>query len=178
MGPCGAAICRVTAYAQATISLMSNLEHDMDATGPLANLEAALNNQLLLSGGDETIEATAAIILSAIEPALRQTVFDLADQAATEVAAQLPDHSVDVVVVDGDPTLKVSAVESETGVEHDEDYEARISLRLPPSLKNLIEESAGSTGDSVNSWLVKAVSNRVNVRQRPSGTRVTGTIDL
>jgi len=150
----------------------------MDTTGPLASLEAAVNNQVMLSGGDESVEAAVEAILASLEPALRQAVFDLAEQASVEVAAQLPNHSVDVVIVDGEPSLRIATADSDEPVASGEDYEARISLRLPPSLKHLIEESAGETGDSVNSWLVKAVSNRVKVRERSSGTRVTGTIDL
>lgn len=150
----------------------------MDTTGPMAHLEAAVNNQLMLAGGDDAAEAAAEAILNSLEPALRQIVFDLAEQAATEVSAQLANHRVEVVISDGEPALRVSQEESSESVAADEDYEARISLRLPPSLKHLIEESAGETGDSVNSWLVKAVSSRVRVRQRESGTRVTGTIDL
>jgi predicted HicB family RNase H-like nuclease len=144
----------------------------------LAGLEAAVSNQLLLSGGDEAVESAAEAILASLEPALRQVVFDLAEQAAVEVAAQLPGHKIDVVIADGEPSLRVSSAESDDSVASNEDYEARISLRLPPSLKNLIEASAGETGDSVNSWLVKAVSNRVKIRERQAGTRVTGTIDL
>jgi len=41
----------------------------------------------------------------------------------------------------------------------------------------LIEESAGDAGDSVNSWVVKAVSSNVRVLKRSSGTRITGTFD-
>lgn len=150
----------------------------MDATGIMAGLEAAVGNQVMLSGGDESVEAAVEAILGSLEPALRQAVFELAEQAALEVTAQLSGHRVEVVLSEGEPTLRVSAVEGDDPVPTNEDYEARISLRLPPSLKHLIEQSAGETGDSVNSWLVKAVSNRVNVRERQSGTRVTGTIDL
>ena len=121
------------------------------------------------------MEAAADALLAALEPALRAAAVDLAEQGAIELNAQLPGHRIDVVIADGEPSLKASLDDSDVPV--DNDYEARISLRLPGKLKKLIEESAGDTGDSVNSWVVKAVSSNVRVRKRSSGTRITGTLD-
>lgn len=148
----------------------------MDISSTMTQIESAVANQIVLSGSDESVEAAAEALLAALEPALRQVVFDLAEQAAEEVNAQLPGHRVDVVIAEGEPVLKVS-IEDSDPVGTDEDYEARISLRLPGKLKELIEESAGDAGDSVNSWVVKAVSSNVKVRKRSGGTRITGTID-
>ncbi len=149
----------------------------MDISSTMTQIESAVANQIVLSGADESVESAAEALLNALEPAMRQTVLDLAEQAAAEVAAQLPGHRVDVVMSEGEPVLKVLLDESDP-VAVDDDYEARISLRLPGKLKELIEESAGDTGDSVNSWVVKAVSSNVKVRKRSGGTRVTGTIDI
>ena len=149
----------------------------MDATTLTAQLEAAVANQVGMAGGDPVVERAAEALLAALEPALRQSVFELAEQAAVEVGAQLPSHRVDVVVQDGEPTLRVTGDESDDASPPEEDYEARITLRLPERLKALIEESAGASGDSVNSWVVKTVSSRVKVKRRAAGTRVTGTID-
>ena len=148
----------------------------MDITNTMAQLEAAVANQLALSGSDESVEAAAEALLAALEPALRAAVVDLAEQAAVELNAQLPGHRIDVVIAEGEPSLKASLDDSNE-VPVDDDYEARISLRLPGKLKELIEESAVDTGDSVNSWVVKAVSSNVRVRKRSSGTRITGTLD-
>lgn len=148
----------------------------MDISSTMTQIESAVANQIVLSGADESVESAAEALLNALEPAMRQAVLDLAEQAAAEVAAQLPGHRVDVVMSEGEPVLKVLLDESDP-VAVDDDYEARISLRLPGKLKELIEESAGDTGDSVNSWVVKAVSSNVKVRKRSGGTRVTGTID-
>ena len=148
----------------------------MDVSTLVTQLEAAVAGQVALASGDPAVESAAESIVAALEPALRQSVMDLAEQAAAEVRAQIPGHRVDVVLIDGEPSLRLTAEDDDSTVP-DDDYEARITLRLPEALKSLIEESANAAGDSVNSWMVKTVSSRVKVRRRPGGTRVTGTIE-
>ena len=58
----------------------------------------------------------------------------------------------------------------------DEDLTARISLRLPTSLKELIEASAGDTGESVNSWVIRTLEGRT--KRQPKGGRINTTFDL
>ena len=58
-----------------------------------------------------------------------------------------------------------------------EEFDARITLRLPPSLKRLIEDSASVDGDSVNAWVVDALSKRAK-RSVPGDKRVTQAFDL
>ena len=38
-----------------------------------------------------------------------------------------------------------------------EEFDARITLRLPPSLKEAVEQAAGTQGASVNAWVVDAI---------------------
>ena len=66
-----------------------------------------MERQVLVAGGQPEVEAAAAALIEVLGPALREVALDLAGQAAAEVAAQLPDHEVNVVLADGDPTLKV-----------------------------------------------------------------------
>jgi hypothetical protein len=149
----------------------------MHLTPVLTALEAAVSTQLAVAGGDSTMEAAASQLLAALEPALRQVGFELAQQAAEEVGAQLADRTVEVVIVDGEPHLRVglpSDVESST---LDEDFDARITLRLPPSLKGLVETAADETGDSVNTWVVKTLTSGARKSTRV-GRVVKGTFDL
>ncbi|MDP8958656.1 MAG: type II toxin-antitoxin system HicB family antitoxin [Actinomycetota bacterium] len=147
----------------------------MDATTALARFEAAIINQLMVAGSDPAVESAAQSLLNALTPAARQLALEMADQAASEVAAQLPDHQVEVVLREGEPVLSVRPRGGEGLVAGGEDYEARITLRLPPSLKGLVEEAAGSSGDSVNTWVVKALSTMAGRRGRP-GRRLRGTV--
>jgi hypothetical protein len=147
---------------------------DMDTHSVTARLDAALAQQITLAGGDPAVEAAGATLRAALAPAARQMALELAEQAATEIAAQLGDHDVEVVLRDGEPAL---AVRQTRGQEPsvDEDLEARITLRLPPSVKARVEEAAGTMGDSVNTWVVKTLSAKAT---RPSGPgrRVSGTV--
>ena len=119
----------------------------MNIEAAVAALEQAVAHQVMIGGGDPTVEAAARAVLGSLEPAMRQIALDFAQQAALEVAAQLPDNDVDVVIVDGDPSLRVRATESDGEEVATGDYEARLTLRLPEALKGLVEESADDSGD-------------------------------
>jgi predicted HicB family RNase H-like nuclease len=53
----------------------------------------------------------------------------------------------------------------------DEAFSARITLRLPESLKQRIESAAAREGASVNTWLVQALQRSVESRPSMSGSR-------
>ena len=76
---------------------------------------------------------------------------------------------------DGDPELVVTA-QPVADPDEDEDFEARITLRLPASLKDLIEDHASASGDSINRWVVETLRSRAG-RSR-SGSRVQETFEL
>ncbi|MEQ1873294.1 MAG: DUF1778 domain-containing protein [Ilumatobacteraceae bacterium] len=143
----------------------------------LNGLRAALANQGALAGGDPSVEAAVSMLIDALGPALHLAAFDLAQQAAAEIGAQLPDRTVEVVVNDGDPALRVTDVVSATSDTSSEEFDARITLRLPPSLKTLIENSATLDGDSVNAWVVDALSRRAK-RGSDRGRQMTDSFDL
>lgn len=149
----------------------------MNTTGLLAQLESAVTNQVMLAGNDPAVESAARVILTVLEPSLQQAAFDLAQQAAAEVEAQLGDQRVEVVISEGEPSLRVGILDSEPS-SITEGYEARLTLRLPARIKELIEQAAGSTGDSVNGWVVKALSSKARTSTRTPGRRVTGTVEL
>lgn len=144
------------------------------------SVRVSLLGQTALVGGDPTLDAVAAQLADAIAPALRHAALDLAEQAAIEVACQLPDRTVDVVLVDGDPTLRVSDLPADAGgtARDEEEFDARITLRLPPSLKRLVEESATIGGESVNTWVVDALSRGTRRASGGRGQRITEDFDL
>jgi hypothetical protein len=146
---------------------------------PVINgVHAVLSGQGSLAGGDAAVEEAIDLLAQALAPALRQAAMDLAEQAACEVRAQLPDRVVDLVLVDGDPSLRISdaAVSTDPGLS--EDLDARITLRIPPSLKALIEDSADTAGASVNSWVLDALSRRTRKAHQQLGFRTSHTFDL
>lgn len=146
---------------------------------PIINaVQATLAAQGSLAGGDVAVEEAIDHLSSALGPAIRQAAMDLAEQAACEVRAQLPDRTVDLILSDGDPSLRIaeSAVATETCAA--EELDARITLRVPPSLKSLIEDAAETAGASVNSWVLDALSRRARKPSRTQGFRATHSFDL
>ena len=145
----------------------------------LNSVRAALDNQLALSGDDPVVENVATILLDALRPTMRQAAVDIAKQAAVEIGAQLNGQAVDVVLVDDDIELRVvdAAGSAARPTDDGEDLAARITLRLPPSLKQLVEEVASGDGESVNSFVIDALNRRAK-RPSPGGRRVTEGFDL
>ena len=141
-------------------------------------VQAALASQGSLAGGDVAVEEAIDHLTTALAPAIRHAAMDLAEQAACEVRAQLPDRTVDLILSDGDPSLRIA--ESAATVESNsaEELDARITLRVPPSLKSLIEDAADTAGASVNSWVLDALSRRARKPQQGHGFRTTHSFDL
>lgn len=144
----------------------------------LTALEAGLVSQLRLAGDDAQVETAGEHLLDALGPALRAAAIDLAQQAAAEIDAQLPEHSVGVMLSGDDIELRVDDAPSVTSApETDEELDARITLRLPPTLKQTIERFATVDGESVNSWVVDTLSKRTN-RPGNGGRKITEDFDL
>lgn len=148
----------------------------MDIDGVVAEFRAALTSQLRLAGDDEAVEAAGQAIMATLEPALRQAGSRLAEQAAAEIAAQIPDYSIDVVLESGQPTLRVRSEGADVTV-NTEDLAARITVRLPEELKHELEEAASDLGDSVNTYVVRALAGRAKRTKYTSRSTFEGTIE-
>lgn len=140
-------------------------------------LESAVETQLRL--GDPELASMGSDLLEVLRPAVRQTLMEVAEMAAQEVSGQLSGQRVEVRLVDGDPELRVTA--DDTGVppppgDETIDTEARITVRLPGYLKDLIAEAADDSGDSVNTYVVETLQKKTYQKQPSS--RVKRTIDL
>jgi len=83
------------------------------------------------------------------------------------------------VLADGDPSLRIT--EQATVVDATsaaEDLDARITLRITPTLKTLIEDAAETAGASVNGWVLDALSKRARKSPQAHGFRTTHSFDL
>lgn len=148
---------------------------------PIVNtLQASLVSQVALAAGDAAVEAAVTQVVDALGPALQVAVMELAEQAAAEVRAQLPGHQVDVLLVEGDPSLRITEAPATAEARRAaEDLDARITLRLTPTLKQLVEEAAQQAGDSVNAWVVDTLDQRAaRTRGRRRGGQHTQSFDL
>ncbi len=114
------------------------------------------------------------VMIIALQPALERAALRLAEQAAEEVDAQLPRKSVSVRLQEGTPILSVEDNDDPITVDTDQ-LEARITLRLSDRLKSILEEVANESGDSVNSFVVKALTSKTH--DHTVGRRFSGTIE-
>ena len=138
----------------------------MDITPFLEGLRRDLASAADAAGPDG--RAAADRMLLALEPALRLSLMEALSQAAAEITAELPDAVVEVRLRGRDPELVVDRTEptqpiqataptptsdAEDDVEDDGTI-ARVTLRIPESVKNKAEELAGRSGHSLNGWIV------------------------
>lgn len=144
---------------------------------PVINaVEATLISQATVASNDPAVETAITQLVAALGPALHVAAMEIAEQAAAEVRAQLPEHTVDVVLSEGDPSLRIGDTPRAAESRQYEDLDARITLRLPPTLKQLIEDAAQTNGDSVNTWVIDALGKRAGKKER--GKQYNESFDL
>ena len=146
----------------------------MDTSSVIAEVEAALSAQLELASGDPAVDTAARALIASLAPAIRQAAVQLAEQAALEIDAQLPDASVDVTLREGEPTLVVRRSDDDQMRYRADELAARLTVRLPEALKEELEQAANSVGDSVNTYVIKALSTEGRKRSRK---RIQGTFE-
>lgn len=117
------------------------------------------------AAGPEARE-TAERLSYALDPAARLALMEAVSQAASEITTELPAGTVEVRLAGRElefrveaPALAAPAVESEPGEIEDEGSLARITLRIPESVKARAEEYASRSGASLNTWLVNLIRN-------------------
>lgn len=150
----------------------------MDLTDYVETLRRSLTTAAAAAG--EQARETARLLADTMEPAVRLTVIEALSAMAEEVTAALGGDLVDIRVRGGDPEVVVVPAEHEPTAEPPEAEEddgddgsvARISLRLPDSLKARAERAAAAENLSLNTWLVRAVASALrDPRTPPRGPR-------
>lgn len=138
----------------------------MDITPYVEQLRHDLQNAAEV--GDEQARAAAGRLLLALDPSARLALMDALSQAASEITADLPSGTVEVrlagreidfvVAVPTGPPAPPSPPPPPGAAEESEDAGlARVTLRLPETVKRRAEELAGESGQSLNTWLVGLV---------------------
>jgi hypothetical protein len=141
------------------------------------------------AGSDET-RATARLLSGALDASLRLCLLDALSAMAAEVSAAADLGSVEIRLHGREPQVVVLPDEGgpaeaplapppppgAAGPEGDDDAgTARVTLRLPETLKAQAEQRAIGEGLSVNAWLVRAVA--VAVRSvAPNAAAVGGPL--
>lgn len=126
--------------------------------------------------GDESTVRAAELLALALESSFGRRLQEALAEAALELSPQLEQGRVEVRVAGGDPELVyVDDAAPSSREPAEEALSARITLRLPESLKSRLEAAAATSSVSVNTWLVQALSRAVEPRPTTGGRhRLTG----
>jgi uncharacterized protein (DUF1778 family) len=129
--------------------------------------------------GDEATARAARQLSMALRASTGMRLLDALSEAALELSGQLAAGHVEVRLTGADPALVYVEDEraQETVAVADEDQSARITLRLPESLKERVDGAAAAEGVSVNTWIVRALTRSVaspTSSRRQRGNRLTG----
>jgi hypothetical protein len=124
-------------------------------------------------GGPEVTRA-ADLLAGSLEASTRLCLLEALSDATAEITAQLDSISVEVrlrgreadLVVNDTPQMAPAAPPPTPAEAGDL---ARITLRLPESVKEHVEHAANADGVSVNAWLVRAVTAALYAGRMPPG---------
>ncbi len=161
----------------------------MDITQFVDELRRDLN--VAAQAGTEEVRAAAERLTMALDSSVRLTLMDALSQAASEITNELQGTSVELRLKGREPIFVVVGAGKEAPAPADEpadameDFEldeddvvARITLRLPESLKTRAEELAARRGQSLNTWLVnatrQAASISINISSQGMGPGAPG----
>jgi hypothetical protein len=152
----------------------------MDLTPYLEALRADLA-AVAAPGGPEVSRA-AELLSNSLEPSARLALLEALSDAAAEITTGLTDATVEVrlrgreadLVVTRIPALdppaavpspspSASPLPSASPADGGGDL-ARLTVRMPESLKTHVEQTAAAEGVSVNAWLVRTVAAAVTGR--------------
>jgi predicted HicB family RNase H-like nuclease len=150
------------------------------------HVEAIRDDVASLLAGEEGALDALERLQRAVEASVQLRLLDAVGEAAQELSTQLTAGHVDVRIAGRDVQLVfVDAPESPAAApDEDEAGTARLTLRMPESLKGKVESAAAHEGLSVNAWLVRTISRGLTTetisatirsgRSGRSGRRITG----
>jgi len=153
----------------------------MDLTPHLDAIRTDLGSVL---GANEQLAEAMERMARPLEASLQLRLLDVLGEGALELTEQLPRGHTEVRVSGRDASLVYVGVPepptppSPPSPPDEEGGTSRLTLRMPDSLKNAVEEAAEAMTISVNAWLVQAVQSALTRREEPSrrgiGNRITG----
>ncbi|MDQ3735493.1 MAG: hypothetical protein M3400_16120 [Actinomycetota bacterium] len=127
--------------------------------------------------GDEQTRETARRLADALEPGARLALTNALSAFAAEVTAAWGAGSVELRMRGGEPEVVVTpeavtspvSDESFVNVETDGEGAARVSLRMPESVKSAAESRANESALSLNAWLTRTIAGALSRVPPPPG---------
>ncbi|MEV5977937.1 hypothetical protein [Streptomyces sp. NPDC052114] len=153
----------------------------------LAPFVARLNRAVAAAGtaGGEEAEAFLERFAVPLESAIRLALLEVVSAAAEEITSELtPGGSVDVVLRGSDPGFSVTPPAGEATAppapapSAGDGAMARVTLRIPESVKLQVDEVAGLEGLSANAWLARVVTAAVAGTGSGAGSRTGGGVRI
>jgi HicB family len=158
----------------------------MDLSPYIESVRTGVANASSLA--DQQTQQVAERLGTAIESSTRLALIQALSDAAGTISADLAPSSVELRMIGTDPEFVVTVQTGEaeptllmpetdvgsaeageqSSTETEEEPVARITLRLPQSVKARVDEMATSEGISTNAWLIRAVMDALSER---SGSR-------
>jgi HicB family len=128
--------------------------------------------------GGEQVARTAEILTTALDASARLCFIEVLADATAEITTKLDGPTVEVRLRGREADLVVTVPAGAESAplpapplaESGGDL-ARLTLRLPESLKEAIEKAAAAEGISVNAWLVRAAGAALHGSRPPSPPR-------
>jgi hypothetical protein len=130
----------------------------MDLSKYVEALRADVTAAAAVGGAD--VARAAELVADALEASMRLVILDILTDTANDLTAALDGPAVEVRMRGREPELVVSGPTPDpapAAVPTDDEGTARLTLRLPETLKGRAEQAAAAEGISVNNWLVRAV---------------------
>jgi hypothetical protein len=140
----------------------------MELSPYIESLKQSLKAAAAPAGKD--VADAAALLSQALEPSARLSFLEAMADAAAEITAALDGASVDArlhgrgiefIVNEAGPPPAATVPPGPASAGETDDT-ARITLRLPESLKESVEQAASAAVISVNAWLVRAIAGAVS----------------
>jgi HicB family len=121
---------------------------------------------------DEDVTRAAEMLTEAMESSVRLTLLEVLSAAAAEITTRLDDAVIEVRLAGGDPDFVVTMTADEPADQAREpgppadgagsDDMARVTLRIAEPLKARVDTAASAAGVSVNTWLIRAISQALD----------------
>jgi predicted HicB family RNase H-like nuclease len=125
---------------------------------------------------DESTAEAGRRLTHALASSLHLRLLDVLTEVAAELSASLPGR-VDVRLAGREPELvyvEEEAAEPTPPASAEDGLTARITLRLPEPLKAQIEIAASREGLSINAWIIRALTRRLERKTVRAGRRLSG----
>ena len=140
----------------------------MDLTPYVETMRAHLLTAAAM--GDDQARETARLLADALEPGARLALTNALSAFAAEVTAAWGAGSVEIRMRSGEPEVVVTAetVTSEAtegtfvNIEAHDAGAARVSLRMPESVKSAAENRANESALSLNAWLTRTIAGALS----------------